>query len=71
MAIGRPLEEDDMSREFKPGEEVPESGIYMVLHDGAHTPPHEVTCVEGKVFPPCHCCKPRFVLVRVTQHVNV
>ena len=37
---------------FKPGEEVPRSGIYRVIHDTNHSQEHEVTCVYGKVFPP-------------------
>jgi len=58
-----------MSEEFKPGDKVPTSGIYKVMHDG-HTQPHEVTCIEGEQFPPCNTCKhPKFVLVRTAHHV--
>ena len=57
--------------EFKPGQEVPNSGIYRVVHDPAHHEPHEVTCVYGKRFPPCRDCHhPRFVLVRAAQHIE-
>ena len=57
--------------EFKPGEKVPHSGIYKVIHDPAHSEPHEVTCVYGKIFPPCHdCSHPRFKLVRAAQHIE-
>jgi hypothetical protein len=57
--------------EFKPGDAVPNSGIYKVTHDPAHTQAHEVTCVHGKKFPPCRGCKhPRFVLVRAAQHID-
>jgi hypothetical protein len=56
---------------FKPGDKVPHSGIYKVTHDPEHTQSHEVTCVYGKVFPPCRGCKhPRFILVRSAQHVD-
>jgi hypothetical protein len=56
---------------FKPGDEVPHSGIYKVIHDPEHTESHEVTCVFGKPFPPCRGCKhPRFVLVRAAQHIE-
>ena len=58
--------------EYKPGDVVPTSGIYKVTHDPAHTEEHEVTCVKGKIFPPCRDCHhPRFVLVRTTQHVAI
>lgn len=60
-----------MADEYKPGDEVPKSGIYRVTHDTSHAQPHEVTCVYGKRFPPCHGCKhPRFVLVRAAQHID-
>jgi len=57
--------------EFKPGESVPHSGIYLVIHDEAHSAPHEVTCVYGKRFPPCReCDHPRFRLVRAAIHIG-
>lgn len=57
---------------FKPGEKVPHSGIYLVTHDSKHTESHEVTCVYGKVFPPCKGCgqHPRFKLLRAAHHVE-
>ena len=56
---------------FKPGDEVPHSGIYKVIHDPAHAQQHEVTCVYGKKFPPCRdCSHPRFVLVRAAIHID-
>ncbi len=57
---------------FKPGEKVPNSGIYRVEHDKNHTQPHEVTCVYGERFPPCNHCgeNPRFHLVRAAQHIT-
>ena len=59
-----------MPDEFKPGDKVPVSGIYKVLHE-THTEPHEVTCVRGEPFPPCNTCKhPRFVLVRSAHHIG-
>ena len=58
--------------EFKPGEEVPHSGIYRVVHDPYHAQEHEVTCVYGKRFPPCNHCghKARFVLKYAAQHIE-
>jgi hypothetical protein len=58
--------------EFKPGEEVPHSGIYRVIHDPRHAQEHEVTCVHGKRFPPCRgCIHPRFVLVKAARHIEL
>jgi len=55
---------------FKPGQDVPRSGIYLVTHDAHHSDPHEVTCVYGKKFPPCRGCDhPRFKLVRAAIHI--
>jgi hypothetical protein len=58
---------------FRPGEKVPHSGIYKVMHDRQHATTHEVTCVFGKVFPTCSSCgkDARFKLVRKAQHVEV
>ena len=41
------------------GSIVPESGIYDVIHCEQHKPhdrKHQVTCIEGKRFPPCRDC---------------
>jgi hypothetical protein len=61
-----------MPEELKPGNEVPRSGIYKVVHDVEHRDEHEVTCIIGEHFPPCnHCGKhPRFTLVRAAHHVR-
>ena len=59
------------SRLYKPGDLVPDSGIYRVKHDN-HARPHEVTCVKGEPFPPCReCSHPRFVLKYKTKHIPV
>ncbi|MFL6672801.1 MAG: hypothetical protein ACJ8LG_05850 [Massilia sp.] len=57
---------------YSPGDVVPKSGIYKVVHDSEHAAQHEVTCVYGEPFPPCnHCGKhPRFQLVRPATHVR-
>ena len=56
---------------YKPGEKVPKSGIYKVVHDG-HEADHEVTAVIGEPFPPCRGCgdKAHFVLVRAAHHLK-
>ena len=59
------------TREYKPGEKVPKSGIYQVTHDTTHAQTHEVTCIIGKIFPPCNgCAHPRFKLVRAAHHID-
>jgi hypothetical protein len=66
------LKEQGMAtKEYKPGDTVEHSGIYRVLHDN-HAEEHEVTCVYGKKFPPCHDkgCHPRFVVVKLAQHIE-
>jgi hypothetical protein len=56
---------------YKPGDIVPESGIYRVKHDPKHAAAHEVTCIEGKKFPPCKGCDhPTFVLVKAAIHIK-
>lgn len=40
---------------FKPGQKVPNSGIYDVIHD-RHRTSHQVTCVFDEPFPPCRKC---------------
>jgi len=57
---------------FKPGQTVPRSGIYQVVHDTVHADEHEVTCVYGKKFPPCNHCghDVRFVLKYPAQHIE-
>lgn len=58
--------------EYKPGDKVPRSGIYKVVHDTTHHEDHEVTCIFDKKFPPCRGCDhPRFTLVRAAQHIEL
>lgn len=64
------------TREFKPGEKVPTSGIYDVVHDRLdgehHAEPHQVTAISGKVFPPCRGCHGgvRFRLHVAAEHID-
>ena len=50
---------------FKSGDEVPESGVYTVIHEG-HRSSHAATAFKGERFPPCAQCgsQVRFMLVR-------
>jgi hypothetical protein len=51
---------------YKSGDNIPETGVYKVLH-AQHRLPHQVTLVEGQTFPPCARChdEVRFELLRV------
>ena len=61
-----------MAQEFRPGQVVPESGIYRLTHDAQHADmPHEVTAIKGRRFPTCrHCKRATFELVHAAQHVH-
>jgi len=62
--------------EFKPGDKVPISGIYDVIHDKLdgddHAHPHQVTAIAGAVFPSCRGCQAwvRFRLHQAAEHVD-
>lgn len=56
---------------YRPGQEVPKSGIYRVSHRGHHHD-HEVTCVSGEEFPRCHECgeQVRFSLLMAAHAIR-
>lgn len=56
---------------FLPGVPVPETGIYEVIHDGAHREAHEAVMHRGDPFPPCDQCdvRVRFRLVRTAPYI--
>ncbi len=58
-------------KEFRPGERVPESGVYLVVHR-EHRPSHEATLVAGKPFPACARCGMgvRFRLLRNASSIE-
>ncbi len=58
--------------EFKPGDSVPHSGIYSVVHDPKHAHEHQVTCVYGTTFPACRDCghQVRFVIFYSAQLIE-
>lgn len=60
-----------MSEQYRPGQEVPTSGIYDVFHYN-HSIGHQVTCVKGEPFPPCRDCGHgvRFSLAVAAHHVR-
>jgi hypothetical protein len=51
-----PKQGKTVRRKFRPGETVPENGIYRVTHD-AHRLMHEATLLKGDRFPRCRQCK--------------
>jgi hypothetical protein len=61
-----------MATVYKPGDKVPASGIYDVLHDSEHTERHQVTVIYGKIFPPCNHCgnKVRYKLAYKAKHIE-
>jgi len=56
---------------FSAGETVRDTGIYEVIHDGAHRSAHEVVMLNGDAFPACDTCatKVRFRLVRTAPYI--
>jgi hypothetical protein len=54
------------------GSIVPEPGIYDVIHDKSHAQKHQVTCIEGRRFPPCRTCgeEVQFRLFRSATHID-
>jgi hypothetical protein len=61
-----------MAQEFKPGQIVPQSGVYKITHDPLHADmPHEVTVIKGRRFPTCRHCKGiTFELAHAAKHVS-
>jgi|HubBroStandDraft_5_1064220.scaffolds.fasta_scaffold191460_1 hypothetical protein len=58
--------------QYKPGQTVPQSGIYAVEHDRSHTQRHEVTAIKGEPFPPCRNCGRgvTYALARAAEHIK-
>ncbi len=52
---------------YKPGQLVPISGTYSVVHRD-HRAPHEVLAIRGEEFPACRVCKSE-VRFRVNQPI--
>lgn len=59
-----------MPQKYVPGDIVPESGVYAVKHDPQHHQHHDVTCIEGRRFPPCKNCKGVYFTLRLgAKHI--
>ena len=56
---------------FRPGDAVPESGIYEVLHDADHRQAHDAVMILGNQFPSCETCneRVRFRIVRTAPYI--
>jgi hypothetical protein len=60
-----------LTRKHRPGEIVPESGVYRVTHE-EHRLMHEATLLAGDPFPLCRQCRRavRFELLRSVKDPN-
>lgn len=58
-------------RAYKPGQLVPISGLYTVVHQ-AHRAEHEVLAIRGDEFPSCRICKAevRFHVLQVFPYIT-
>lgn len=52
---------ENTGRDFRPGEKVPTSGVYSVIHDKVdghdHTEVHQLALTAGTEFPSCKVCR--------------
>ena len=57
---------------FKPGEEVPQSGVYEVLHENCLSKELQMVFRAGQKFPVCQSCgsRVRFYLQRAVPHIS-
>lgn len=56
---------------YRPGEPVPQTGVYRVAHEG-HRSEHEATLLNGGQFPQCTRCgdRVRFSLIRAAAPIQ-
>ena len=55
--------------DHKPGERVPQSGLYRVIHEGGEE--HQVTAVKGERFPPSRLGKGvHYTLAQAALHFH-
>ena len=61
-----------IQQQWKPGDAVPESGLYQVLHSRCTSNVREATFVIGQQLPPCRICgsRVRFQLKQAIPHIS-
>lgn len=59
------------ARLHRPGDTVPQSGIYEVIHDMEHRQAHDAVMIMGNQFPTCETCngRVRFRIVRSAPYI--
>jgi len=67
--IGSGGGEERSKRTFAPDEEVPESGIYQVLHESGEK--DSIVFLRGSTFPACEDCgeKVRYIALRTAPYI--
>jgi hypothetical protein len=60
------------TRDFHPGERVPEAGIYAVAHETQHGGTPELVLLPNSKFPRCRVCgeEVSFRLLRTVRHLS-
>lgn len=60
---------EQYSRTFAPDEEIPESGIYQIVHESGEQ--DRGIFIRGGMFPPCDDCgnQVRYSIVRTAPHI--
>ena len=75
MYTGAAMSQDSSAkmaeRRFQPGEAVPSSGVYRIIH-GNHREDHDGILLHGQTFPACVVCgeKVRFQLVQASNPIE-
>jgi len=56
---------------YWPGEKVPSSGVYRVVHTNNHTAAHDVTIARQSEFPLCNECGSRVYFILTKRGENI